>query len=154
MALPPPTLSAPRLLALDLGAKRIGVAVSDHAGMMAHPHSTLEARGLTQDAERILQLCADLEAGGVVLGLPAHADGTESSSARRSRKYASVLTARGVAVDFEDEWGSSLDAHEVLREQGRNARGAKGLVDRLAAASILQSYLNRRAAARRAMQPG
>jgi len=137
-------LSAPRLLALDVGSKRIGVAVSDHAGMLAHPLTTLEAKGAVRDAQHIQALMLQEEASGVILGMPAHADGTESTSAKRVRKLADALQRLGVPVDFEDEWGSSLDARDALQHISHKVRKDKGLLDQAAAVSILTGYLARR----------
>lgn len=140
-------LQGKRLLALDVGSKRIGVAVSDHAGMLAHPLITLDAQGPFKDAQAIKALLAQVEAHGVVLGLPAHANGTESTSAARVRRLADQLTAAGVTLDFQDEWGTSLDARDALSHTGRKGRTDKGRVDQAAAVAILTAYLDARARA-------
>ncbi|MBI5494286.1 MAG: Holliday junction resolvase RuvX [Deltaproteobacteria bacterium] len=136
-------LTAARLLALDVGARRIGVAVSDHAGLLAHPLSTLEARGPFRDAEAVAALCSAEEAGGVIVGLPAHADGTESASAARARRLGDALRARGIDVDYQDEWGSSVDGEAALGHV-KAGRREKGDVDRAAAVAILTAYLEAR----------
>jgi putative Holliday junction resolvase len=143
-------LTGKRLVALDVGSRRVGVAVSDHAGMLAHPLVTLEAQGTGRDAQAVAELCEREEAAGVVVGLPAHADGTESGSARRARKLAEALAARGLAVDLVDEWGTTVRAKEMLGHRGRN-RGSRGDVDQAAAVAILETYLEERA--RRAGPP-
>lgn len=139
-------LTSSRLLGLDVGSKRIGVAVSDHAGMFAHPLVTLEAKGAPRDAQAIHALMQREEAEGVVLGMPAHADGSESTSAKRVRKLADALSALGVPVDFADEWGTSLDAKEALSHVAPSkVRKDKGLIDQAAAVAILTRYLETRA---------
>lgn len=140
----PPQPSIPlrgRLLALDVGNRRVGVALADPSGMLASPLMTLEAQGPKADAARIAALCAQHQATGVVVGLPAHADGSESTSAARSRRYAAALQAAGLAVDFMDEWGSSVEAAQRLGQAGR-ATADKGQLDRVAAAIILQNYMD------------
>jgi putative Holliday junction resolvase len=147
-------LKGNRLLALDVGSRRIGVAVSDHAGMLAHPHSTLEAKGPRRDAQAVATLCTAEEAAGVVLGLPAHADGSESTSAARVRKLAAALEALGLAVDFQDEWGTTLAAKEAMAHRVSRKRPEKGLIDQAAAVAILEIYLEtRQQAAARSMTP-
>lgn len=139
-------LLAARLLALDVGSKRIGVAVSDHSGKFAFPLITLETQGPLQSATQIAALMKKEEAHGVVVGLPAHADGSESSSAKRARRLGDALKQLGVEIDYMDEWGTSLDARDALAHMSKKARQDKGIVDQAAAVSILTAYLQERAA--------
>ncbi|MEW5850816.1 MAG: Holliday junction resolvase RuvX [Myxococcota bacterium] len=137
-------LTGKRLLALDVGSRRIGVAVSDHAGMLAHPLVTLDAISLRQDSERIVALARKEEAEGVVVGLPAHADQSESGSAKRARRLGEALAAAGLAVDYMDEWGTSLEAKAALAHLPKSKRREKGAVDQAAAVAILTGYLEAR----------
>jgi putative Holliday junction resolvase len=132
-----------RLLALDLGERRIGVAVSDPTGMLARPLTTVVRASREDDFEAISYLIEEHAAKGVIIGLPLSLNGTEGPQARRIRRYAERLAkALDVPIQFWDERYSSVEAAEILSEKrGRPAR-ARGELDAMAAAIILQSYLD------------
>lgn len=132
-----------RVMALDIGERRVGVALSDAAGRIAAPHDTLPNRGLRRLVPRILDLCRTQRVALVVVGLPARADGTTGSAGRLPLRVAAELRAAGVAAELWDESFTSATARALLAgnlPQRRARRG--GVVDRVAAALILRSYLD------------
>ncbi|MBK8574424.1 MAG: Holliday junction resolvase RuvX [Elusimicrobia bacterium] len=131
-------------LGVDWGRRRVGVAISDELGRMAHPLSTLEPKSLAGLVQSLVGLARERGATAVVLGLPKNMNGTEGESADAVRKFAVELEAAGLPVTFWDERLSSWEAQGRLREGGGSSR-EKGRVDRAAAALLLQSFLDRRA---------
>jgi len=132
-----------RAAAVDLGKVRVGLAVADELGLMAHPRQYLDGR----DQRRVVADLARLaEAEGItvfVIGLPRQLNGKEGLAAGRARRFAEQLAKRTQArVELIDEWLSSVEAHARLREQGTNSREARERVDSAAAAVLLQSWLD------------
>lgn len=132
-----------RAAAVDLGKVRVGLAVADELGLMAHPRQYLDGR----DQRRVVADLARLaEAEGItvfVIGLPRRLNGKEGLAAGRVRRFAEQLAKRTQAqVEFVDEWLSTVEAHARLREQGTNSREARERVDSAAAAVLLQSWLD------------
>lgn len=138
-----------RAVALDLGTRRIGVAVSDSGGIMATPYSTIQRSGdATADRARVSELVAEIGAGLVVVGLPLSMDGSEGPAARAALEEADALRAvLDVPVECHDERLTSVSANRSLTEAGvtggrrRKARAA-GALDQAAAAVMLQSWLD------------
>lgn len=128
-------------LGVDWGRRRVGVAVSDELGRMAHPLVTLEPKSLAGLVQSLVDLARERGATAVVLGLPKHMNGSEGESAGAVRKFAVELEAAGLPVTFWDERLSSWEATGRLREGGASSR-EKGRVDRAAAALLLQSFLD------------
>ena len=139
---------------MDLGERRIGVAVGDPTGTVARPVTTIVHTSRQDDFEAIARLVDEYEVECVVVGLPLSLDGTEGPQARRTRRYAERLAqALNVPIEFWDERYSSVRAEEILRgkkkKKGRkNRRRARGEVDATAAAVFLQSFLDARHARR------
>jgi putative Holliday junction resolvase len=139
-----------RVLGLDLGRKRIGVAVSDASGAVATPYSVLmraaPAGGdRAADHAAVAALVAELGAERVVVGLPLSLDGTEGPAAGEVRAEIESLAARlPVPVEAHDERLTTVTAERALRAQKVRARDRRGAVDRVAAAVILQSWLDAR----------
>jgi putative Holliday junction resolvase len=132
-----------RVLALDYGKKRIGVAVSDPTRTLATGLPTLEHRGLDPLAAAVQRLVGEYGADEVLLGLPLEMDGTRGRRAQEVERFAAELRARlSVPVTFWDERLSTVRAYRVLRESGVNAKRGKERVDRLSAVLILQAYLD------------
>ncbi len=132
-----------RLLALDLGERRIGVAVSDPTGTVARPLTTIVRASRQDDFEAICRLINEHRVARVIVGLPLSLDGVEGPQARQVRRYAERLTeVLDVPIEFWDERYSSVMAAEVLREKGRGRRNMHDRIDATAAAIILQSYLD------------
>jgi putative Holliday junction resolvase len=136
-------------LALDVGTVRVGVAACDPAGLVATPVVTLAREpvrdgGVPPDVARVARLVADHEAIEVVVGLPRSLSGAEGSSARAVRAYADIV-ARAVApvpVRLVDERLSTVSAHRALHAAGRPGRRHRGVVDQVAAVTILQHALD------------
>jgi putative Holliday junction resolvase len=138
-----------RVLALDLGERRIGVAVSDPTGTVARPLTAIARASRQDDFEAIARLVEEYEAERVVVGLPLSLDGSEGPQARQTRRYAERLgQALDAPIEFWDERYSSVRAVEILREKKgkRRRRQTRGDVDATAAAVFLQSYLDAQAA--------
>jgi putative Holliday junction resolvase len=131
-----------RVLALDSGTVRIGVAVSDPLGITAQPHSSLDAASPDLMAD-ISQLVESLEVERIVVGLPVSLDGTEGASARLARDLADRITeATGVEVSLIDERFSTVTAERVMIEAGARRSERRAARDRVAAAVFLQAYLD------------
>jgi len=134
---------AMRAAAVDLGKVRVGLAVADELGLMAHPRHYLDGR----DPRRVVgELTRLAEAEGITLfliGLPRQLNGKEGLPAQRARRFAAALAQRTRArIELVDEWLSTVEAHSRLREQGTNSREARERVDSAAAAVLLQSWLD------------
>jgi putative Holliday junction resolvase len=131
-----------RLLGIDYGRVRLGLAVSDPARRIASPLATYERRDPEQDARYLRQVIEKEEIGRIVLGLPVHLDGRESPMATEVRKFAKWLTeVTGVACVFWDERFTSVEAEAALWSAGLTHRRRKDRRDRVAAQILLQAYL-------------
>lgn len=132
-----------RVLALDLGSRRIGVAVSDPKGVLASPVTVVARRGDRAAEHRaIVALVTEHEAERVVVGLPLSLDGSDGPAAVAARAEAVELSrAVGVPVELHDERLTTVTANRVLAEQGLDARARRRVVDQVAAAVLLQSWL-------------
>lgn len=132
-----------RYLGLDIGKKRIGVAVSDPLGMLARPVETVHVVSLNVDVDRIVTLAAELEAGAIVVGEPLHMSGEASSMSNRAHKYGEKLReVSGLPVEYCDERLTTVEAERILHDSGVSPRKARQQIDAVAASVILQSYLN------------
>jgi len=131
-----------RVLALDLGSKRIGVAISDSRGALASPHDVLlRAKDRAEDHQRVADLVAELGAGLVVVGLPLSLDGSEGPAARATTAEAAELAAVvGVPVETYDERLTTVTAERALA--GMPGPDRRQVVDKVAAAVLLQSWLD------------
>jgi putative Holliday junction resolvase len=140
---PPPTFAG-RLLAIDFGLKRVGLAVSDPMQIIARALETVHYKSRQELVHRLVKIIRENEIVGVVMGLPRHLDGREGDMAKRARHLMSALAAQvSMPIVAWDEWLSSVQAERTLREMGISAHARKrGDVDRLAAVFILQSYLD------------
>jgi len=133
------------IAALDLGKRRIGIAIADDAGLAVHPIGALERRSVVRDLESIRARLVEFEVLQVVVGLPLNMDGSTGPAARAATAFAERLReTSGLPVDLFDERLTSFEAEERLRElSGRRARN-KGTIDAVAAGVILESWLNER----------
>jgi putative Holliday junction resolvase len=130
-----------RILGIDLGRARIGVAVSDELGMLAHPVETIPAN--TDAARRIAEIVREKDAEKVIVGLPRHMNGSVGTGATEALAFAKKLQALlPCEVMTWDERLTTTAANRALRESGRRARDSKGVVDQVAAQMILQGYLD------------
>lgn len=130
-----------RILGIDLGRARIGVAVSDELGMLAHPVETIPA---TADAaRRIAEIVREKDAERVVVGLPRHMNGSVGTGATEALAFAKKLEALlPCKVVTWDERLTTTAANSALRASGRKTRDSRGIVDQVAAQMILQGYLD------------
>ncbi len=131
-----------RIIGLDHGAKRIGVAIGDTELRMAFERDALRRRSLAEDVARIGDLCATEGAERIVIGLPLRMDGSEGDEAARVRAFGGALAPIGAAVAYEDERLTSWEAGERLAAEGRSPHRSSGERDSTAARLILQQYLD------------
>jgi putative Holliday junction resolvase len=130
-----------RILGIDFGHARIGVAVSDELGMLAHPVETIQARG--DAARRIAEIVREKNAERVVIGLPRHMNGSVGEAARDALAFAEKLrTVLSCEVVTWDERLTTMAANRALRDSGQRTRNSRGFVDQVAAQMILQGYLD------------
>ena len=131
-----------RILALDLGARRIGLAVSDALGLTAQGLETLQRKNKHSDFEHLAAVVQKYGVAEIVLGLPLHMSGDESAQSRRSVEFAEELREKlGLPVHLWDERLTSAQANRLLRESEMSIRRRGQAVDRMAATLILQSFL-------------
>jgi len=132
-----------RILGLDLGERRVGVAVSDPGGTIAHPLSRFQPVGRRDLVEQVVRLVREQEAGRVVVGYPWNTDGTRGEQARRTDAVVQALReALEVPVTVWDERFSTEEAEAALRQGGLRPDQRKARRDMVAAALILQAYLD------------
>jgi len=132
-----------RVLGIDLGSRRIGVAVSDGLGLTAQPKATIARHGGVRDIDAIAAAVKDSDADRIVLGLPIDPEGGEGPAARRARDFAGKLhAALGLPVELVDESFSTVEAEAVLLAADVSRAKRKLVVDKLAAAVILQRWLD------------
>lgn len=136
-----------RLLALDIGSVRIGVAVSDPGGRVATPLTVLDTRRAMGDGVELRRLVEDYEPEAIVVGLPLSLDGSEGPQAAEVRRVAARLARfLPIPLAFADERMSSVEARRRMGEAGASERAKRGSVDMVAAAVFLQGYLDARVA--------
>ena len=132
-----------RVMALDLGEKRIGVALSDETRLLATSHSVFRRTSRLADFERIDRIIDQNGVTLLIVGLPTLPSGEEGSKAAWVRDYASEMAnVIGIKIEFWDESFSTVDAVASLRELGKRGKKSRQWVDAVAAAIILQSYLD------------
>ncbi len=132
-----------RIMGLDVGVKRIGIALSDPMEIVAGGHSVLERRALQQDLEHIRNLCTSHEVKMIVLGLPRNMDGSIGPKAREVQEFANILEEfTGIKTTFWDERLSTVAAERVLLQADISRSKRKKVIDKVAAVTILQNYLD------------
>jgi putative Holliday junction resolvase len=132
-----------RILAIDYGAVRIGVALSDPTGTLAKPLPFLPAKGDAKLAKEIAALAAKEGVVRILLGLPRHMNGELGEAAEKVKAFAAVLTqATTIPLKLVDERLSTIQAGRQLHDMGKNARKQRERIDSEAAAVLLQSYLD------------
>ena len=131
-----------RIMAIDYGDQRIGLAVSDLLGMIAGEAWTMQEWNRERAARRIAEEAKKREVGTLVLGLPKNMDGTEGPRAALSREFKALLEAEtGLPVVLWDERRSSIEAHAILHSAGKKEKQHRKNVDAVAASLILEGYL-------------
>jgi putative Holliday junction resolvase len=137
------TVVNPRILAIDFGTKRMGLAVSDALGMTAQGLPTLERTRLADDLERLRSLVEEYSVGRVLVGNPIGHSGAETAMSQRVAAFVEKLRRRlPCPVELRDERLTSVEANRTLREAGLSMGKRQGAVDRVAAVLLLQSYLD------------
>jgi putative Holliday junction resolvase len=135
-------MSGKRILALDPGTKRIGVALSDELGWTAQPLETFERKSLGVDIAHIKDLVSRHEVREIVVGMPVRLDGRMGPAAQSARQFLdAVQTGVGIPVVAWDERLTTKAAEQMLIEADVSRKKRKGVVDRVAAALLLKSYL-------------
>ncbi|MGI6028650.1 MAG: Holliday junction resolvase RuvX [Candidatus Heteroscillospira sp.] len=134
-----------RVLAIDYGDARIGLAVSDLLGSICGEAWTLNEWNMQRAAESIVRECSERGVSELVLGLPKNMDGTEGPRAEKSREFAVLLESLGSPkVILWDERRTSIDAHRILHDSGLKMKKHRQKVDAVAASLILEGYLGSR----------
>ena len=130
-----------RIMAIDYGDARIGLAVSDPTGLICGEAWTMEEWNMERAAARICEEAAKRGAGKLVLGLPKNMDGSEGPRAEKSREFKKMLEENGAAdVVLWDERRSSIEAHAILHASGKKEKQHRRTVDAVAASLILEGY--------------
>ena len=132
-----------RVMAIDYGDARTGVAVSDLTATLCGDAFTIQEWDPARLAARIAREAREREVGRLVLGLPRNMDGSEGFQAQKVRQFMEKLQEAGLPVAFQDERLSTVSAHEALIAGGMRREERKGTVDKVAAAVILQQYLDK-----------
>jgi putative Holliday junction resolvase len=131
-----------RILALDVGSKRIGLAVTDELGITAQGLRTLERTSRRRDLEVLKKIARKHGVAEIVIGRPLHMSGDASAQSKRVEEFGTLLNGTlGLPVHYLDERLTSWEAHEILDQEKLSRTERKGRVDQIAAVLILQSYL-------------
>ncbi|MCD4830020.1 MAG: Holliday junction resolvase RuvX [Candidatus Cloacimonetes bacterium] len=134
-----------RILAIDYGSRRVGIAISDPLQMIARPFDTLDNTGDDELVRRITSIVLQESVGEVILGLPLGLEGHDTPQTTRTREFADLLRpALGVPLIWRDERYTSDDAGQILRDKGLDVRASRKQMDCTAAAVLLQTYLAQR----------
>lgn len=131
-----------KIMALDVGTKRIGIALSDYLQVIATPHSTIQRVPENKAIEDIIKLARENRVEKIVVGVPINMDGTQGFQAQDCIGFAQKL--QGFDIIFEDERLTSEEAEQRLKSRKIDFRKNKGLVDMESACVILEQYLSRK----------
>ncbi|MEY8572982.1 Holliday junction resolvase RuvX [Oscillospiraceae bacterium 21-37] len=133
------------IVAVDLGQARTGLAVCDRGEVLASPLAVIQERDRARLVERIAAAARERGAERLVVGLPRNMDGSEGESAQKARETGAMLAeASGLPVDFCDERGTTITAHNYLNATNTRGKKRKAVVDAVAATVILEDYLQSR----------
>ncbi len=136
-----------RAVGIDYGTVRIGVAVSDDLGMLAHPLETVEGKKVKEAIDRLAEIVSERKAEVVVLGLPLNMDGSEGPAVKKVRVFQKKLRKtlpKTVEIVEEDERLTTVSAADKLEEAGQSQKDQRESIDQAAAVEILQTYLDYR----------
>ena len=131
-----------RTICLDIGEKRIGVAVSDPLDLTAQGVETIWTKGPERDVRRVLDLCRQYDTDHVLCGLPLNMDGSAGFQAERVRTFAERLAAEGLCIRYQDERLTTKLARDALLQADVRRERRKEVIDKIAATYILQSFLD------------
>ena len=133
-----------KILAVDFGDTRTGLAISDPSRLLASGIGYVSPGGIEKTADAVAQVATEQKVAAVVVGLPVNMDGSEGSRAARCKKFASMLSERtGVPVAMFDERMTTMTASRYLNETGTHGKKRKTVIDTLSAQIILQNCLDR-----------
>lgn len=134
-----------KILSLDIGTVRIGIATSDILEIIASAYETYKRKGMGQDTKYIADLVKKLEVGQIVIGLPLKMDGSEGQSVEMAKSFGEELSKlTDVPICYQDERLSTVTAEKILIESGMRREKRKDKIDSIAATIILQTYLDKR----------
>ena len=134
-----------RALGIDLGDARVGIAVSDDLGMLAHPLETIQVKA-GRVVERILEISKEKETRTIVVGMPRNMDGTFGPAAQKAREFIEALKSQTACLVVPwDERLTTVSAQRSLHEAGKNAKAQRAVIDQVAAQILLQSWLDSQA---------
>lgn len=134
-----------KILSLDIGTVRIGIAASDIMEIIASAYEVYKRKSLKEDVAHIVQLVSDLSVGEIVIGLPLKMDGTEGQSVEMAKGFGDELAKYvNVPIIYQDERLSTVTAQKILIESGMRREKRKDKVDAIAATIILQTYLDKK----------
>lgn len=135
-----------KIMGIDYGTSRIGIAVSDGLGMVANPVGTVNEKYFPGQLKSVAEQVEKLRPEKIVFGLPLNMDGTEGNSAKLVREFAEKLEEKtGVPIEFMDERLTTVSAHRMLNDMQMNgSQKRKKVVDTLSAVIILQNYLDKK----------
>jgi putative Holliday junction resolvase len=138
---------AKKVLGIDLGTARVGLALSDDLGMLAHPLETVQVKTAGDMAAYIAGVARREKAEMVVLGMPRNMDGSHGPAAVKTREFGEKLRAKldGCELRYWDERMTSVAAQKALHEMGRNVKTSRQVIDQVAAQMILQGFLDSQA---------
>lgn len=132
-----------RILALDHGTVRIGAALSDELGMLAHPLEFIPAEPVASMLDRLKLLIREREVAQIIVGMPRNMDGSYGPAAQKVEAFVHLLKETvAIPIRTWDERLTTLQAHRLLAEAGKDSKSRRGTVDSSAAAVLLQSYLD------------
>lgn len=133
-----------RIMGLDVGVKRIGIAISDPMGWTAQGHSVLQRGQLGADMESLANICKEYTIEEVVLGYPLNMNGTVGTKAEEIKEFGNMLGEYlHLPITYWDERLTTVSAERMLIEADVSRKKRKGVIDKLAAVNILQAYLDR-----------
>jgi putative holliday junction resolvase len=135
----------PRALGVDLGTRRIGIAISDQKGTVATPYAVLSRTSDEEDATAIAEIASAEGAQRIVVGHPLSLDGSRGPAAQVAEAFAGKLEEAGLRVTLWDERMTTVEATKMLKTRGMKGRARRGQVDKVAAQVLLQAYLDTKA---------
>ncbi|HEY0701865.1 MAG TPA: Holliday junction resolvase RuvX [Candidatus Acidoferrales bacterium] len=145
----PSSTTAPRILAIDYGKKRIGLALSDELGLTAQPLQVLAHKNRREDVRRLREICRAKGVKLIVVGHPLHITGEAGDMAEEAERFATRLRKElGIEVELADERLTTWEAEQTLAEMGGAKRRKDAPLDDVAAAILLREYLERKRANR------
>ena len=134
-----------KILALDVGNKRIGLAISDELGLFAHPLYTLHRKGIERDVEEIVKIISSHNVTDILVGLPKNMDGSLGKSAENSAEFKKLLESQtDLPIVSWDERRTTIAAANYLNETNTRGKKRKSVIDTLSASIILENLLNYR----------